>query len=338
MRIQILLMLYAVAMACLVPAFGQQPGAAKTETAATAKTSRFAKLRLGTKDAKLLVFAFDEANGPEAGYDTLRVFPVNFAATAQTIARKTEAREPGRTGRKSGKSSFGPFPLDEFLKAAEIPTDNDKPVVVAASFSEILLDTEEKIKYLEAMLAIAKQSPEKAIQMEAKGIPSFLSTWAKFTLSAKDAAGAWEYTATQPLDLAMTQTTAVLLDPTIKPGLELFADVVEGKLYIAAVTGRSPTSKFSLDGAAPQDVMIASITCDGKPEELRVTVKDEAGKTVYQVAGAPDFFWPSVKSGLILQSKAKVALPARGKYHVEAIVNTGPLGGELTAAKDVVCK
>ena len=174
MRIQILLMLYAVAMACLVPAFGQQPGAAKTETAATAKTSRFAKLRLGTKDAKLLVFAFDEANGPEAGYDTLRVFPVNFAATAQTIARKTEAREPGRTGRKSGKSSFGPFPLDEFLKAAEIPTDNDKPVVVAASFSEILLDTEEKIKYLEAMLAIAKQSPEKAIQMEAKG-DTFLS-------------------------------------------------------------------------------------------------------------------------------------------------------------------
>ena len=216
-----------------------------------------------------------------------------------------------------------------------------KPVSVSFAIPQAYLNLMRKhisAKYLEAMLAIAKQSPEKAIQMEAKGIPSFLSTWARFTLSAKDAAGAWEYTATQPLDLAMTQTAAVLLDPTVKPGLELFADVVEGKLYIAAVTGRSPTSKFSLEGAAPQDVMIASISCDGKPEELRVTVKDEAGKTVYQVAGAPDFFWPSVKSGLILQSKAKVALPAKGKYHVEATVNTGPLGGELTVAKDVVCK
>jgi hypothetical protein len=335
MRTRTLLMLYAVAMACLVPAFGQPAGAAKTETAA-AKTSRFAKLRLGTKDAKLLVFAFDEADGPGAGYDTLRVIPVNFAASSQTIAKKTEAKEPGRAGRKPGKPSFGPFPLKEFLKAAEIPTDNDKPVVVAAGFSEIQLDTDEKIRYLEMMLAIAKQSPEKAIQMEAKGIPSFLSTWAKFTLSAKDAAGAWEYTATQPLDLAMTQTSAVLLDPTVKPGLELFADVVGEKLYIAAIVGRSP--KSLLDGAAPQDVMIASITCDSKPEEVRVTVKDNAGKLVYQVAGAPDFFWPSVSSGLILQSKARCALPAKGKYHVEAIVNTGPLGGKLTAVKDVVCK
>lgn len=279
-------------------------GADPPASSATISASpQFAKLCLGAADAsKAVLLVFDESKGTGTGYDTLRFIPLDFTATPKVLTGKEQISKDPEDGQNSKKMCFESS-IAEFSKAAGLTIGGEKPVVVVAGV-EIRSDSRPKSADDTLTQVPTKQSPEKAAQGADRPLPRYLVAIGHFTLWAKDGQGTWECKFKQPLDLAATPADAVPLNPTAKLQLKVFAEIEGDELNIAAIVGQ-------LDKKAGNN-MITSIRNNGKLIELRMTVKNAAGKTVYAQAKPIDFFLPAVGPELALRSNAHLKLPERG--------------------------